>query len=147
MRQPSGWKMAALTLGLIIPLLAWVDVSGNTINPDYVARIKDGQTTKNEIMLLFGEPQEVNRTPAGLILTYKSYKDATLPAFDKERKVNPQSTVPFFLDKDKTIKKLPEKKESKILHSTLVIRFKADDYTVADHTYTVCDSQENSSAR
>ncbi len=140
MIRPSGWKMMALTLSLIIPLLGWVDISGNTINPEYVNRIKDGQTTKNEIMLLFGEPQEVNRTPAGLIFTYKSYKDATLPAFAKEREINPQSTVPFYLDQDKTVKKVPVKKKSKVLHSTLIIRFKADDYTVAGHTYTVCDS-------
>ena len=66
-------------LGLMVLLLAWRDVSGNTINPRYVERIKDGQTTKNEIMLMFGEPQEIKRTENGVVFTYKSFKDA--PAF------------------------------------------------------------------
>ncbi|MDD3580229.1 MAG: hypothetical protein PHW74_04300 [Desulfobacca sp.] len=147
MKRRFGWRTLALILGLSIPLLAWVDISGNTINPDYVARIKDGQTTKNEIMLLFGEPQEVQRTQMGLVFTYQSYRDATMPAFTKEREINEQSTVPFFLDDKKTVKKVPVKKKGKILHSTLTVRFKPDDYTVDQHTYKVHDAKEKISVK
>jgi len=147
MKRPYGCQTLALILGLSISVLAWVDISGNTINPEYVARIKDGKTTKNEIMLLFGEPQEVQRTQTGLVFTYHSYRDATMPAFSKEREINEQSTVPFFLDDNKTIKKVPVKKKGKILHSTLTIRFKPDNYTVEQHNYKVHDAKGKISAK
>ena len=117
-------------------LLAWRDVTGNTINPRYVERIKDGQTTKNEIMLMFGEPKEIKRTPNGLVYTYQSFKDApALPHDPKKRQPNPQSNTPFMIDNDKIVKKPPEKTEGKILRSTLTIYFKPDGQTVAGHEY------------
>ncbi len=118
-------------------VLAWRDVSGNTINPRYVERIKDGQTTKNEIMLLFGEPKEIKRTENGVVYTYKSFKDApALPYDPSKRQPNPQSDKPFLLDEDNKIKKVQEKTEGKILKSTLIIYFKPDGQTVSGHEYT-----------
>jgi hypothetical protein len=118
-------------------LLAWRDVSGNTINPNYVERIKDGQTTKNEIMLLFGEPKEIKRTENGVVYTYKSFKDApALPYDPSKRQPNPQSDKPFLLDDEKKIKMVQEKTEGKILKSTLIIYFKPDGQTVSGHEYT-----------
>jgi outer membrane protein assembly factor BamE (lipoprotein component of BamABCDE complex) len=118
-------------------VLAWRDVSGNTINPNYVERIKDGQTTKNEIMLLFGEPKEIKRTENGVVYTYKSFKDApALPYDPSKRQPNPQSDKPFLLDDEKKIKMVQEKTEGKILKSTLIIYFKPDGQTVSGHEYT-----------
>ena len=54
---------------LLLPGLlgAWKVISGETINPHHVERIKDGQTTKHEILLYFGEPQEIDRSPEGRV--------------------------------------------------------------------------------
>jgi hypothetical protein len=125
-------------LVLLLPLLlgGWRIVSGETIDPHYVQRIKDGQTTKHEIMLLFGDPQEVERTPNGLVFTYKSFKDApAMPYKHDERPINPQSDQLYVIDENKQIKKPPLKTEGKILRSTLVVRFKPDGVTVLSHEY------------
>jgi hypothetical protein len=123
---------------LLLPLLlgAWRDVSGNTINPKYVERIKDGQTTKQEILVLFGDPQELKRTPEGVIFKYKSFKDAPqLPYKHEERKIAAQSDQIYLVDENKQIKKAVTKTEGKILRSTLEVRFKADGQTVLSHDY------------
>lgn len=129
---------AVILVILLLPMFlgAWRIVSGETIDPRHVQRIKDGQTTKHEIFLLFGDPQEIDRTPEGLVFTYKSYKDApAMPYKPEERKINPQSEQIFVIDEDKKIKKAPIKTEGKILRSTLVIRFKPDGETVLSHEY------------
>lgn len=127
-----------LLLALVLCLLGWRDITGNTINPRYVERIKDGQTTKNEIMLMFGEPKEIKRTPNGLVYTYYSYKDApALPYDPTKRQPNPQSNTPFLIDDDKRLRKPQEKKEGKIVRSTLTIYFKPDGQTVGGHEYQV----------
>jgi outer membrane protein assembly factor BamE (lipoprotein component of BamABCDE complex) len=123
---------------LSVPLLlgAWSDVSGNTINPRYVQRIKDGVTKKHEILLYFGEPKEVERSPEGPVFKYVSYKDAAPMGVKRERQAEPQSSHPYFLDDEKKIKKVQPKREDKVLRSTLTIRFKADGETVMSHEYT-----------
>lgn len=137
MRITKFLCQSLLVLSLMLLVLAWRDVSGNTINPRYVERIKDGQTTKNEIMLLFGEPKEIKRTENGVVYTYKSFKDApALPYDPSKRQPNPQSDKPFLLDDEKKIKMVQEKTEGKILKSTLVIYFKPDGQTVSGHEYT-----------
>ncbi len=79
---PARRRWARITAVLMILLLprllgAWKIISGNTIDPSHVERIQDGKTTKNEVLLLFGDPQEIeNRTPEGVTYTYKSFKDA-----------------------------------------------------------------------
>jgi hypothetical protein len=126
-----------LLLGLMSMLLAWRDVSGNTINPRYVERIKDGQTTKNEVTLMFGDPQEIKRTEHGMVYTYKSFKDApALPYDPDKRQPASQSDQLFLVDNDNKITKKKEKTEGKILKSTLVIYFKPDGQTVSGHEYT-----------
>ncbi len=136
-RKKFVYQVAAL-LGLMLVLLGWRDITGNTINPHYVERIKDGQTTKNEITLMFGEPQEINRTENAIIFTYKSFKDAPVGlAYDPDqRQPSPQSGQLFLVDENKEIKKVPDKKTGKILKSTLVIYFKPDGQTVTGHEYT-----------
>jgi len=134
---PLGRGFLILAI-LLLPLLlgAWRDVSGNTINPKYVERIKDGQTTKQEILLLFGDPQDIQHPPEGAIFTYKSFKDAPqLPYKPDERQISPQSDQMYLLDDKKQIKKPTIKTQGKILRSTLVVRFKADGQTVQSHEY------------
>jgi len=133
------WRRAALVLMvLLLPGLlgAWRIVSGDTIDPRHVERIKDGKTTKNEILLLFGDPQEIDRTSEGVTYTYKSFKDApAMPYRPEKRQISPQSDQLFVLDDKKNIKKPPLKTEGKILKSTLLIRFKPDGETVLSHEY------------
>jgi len=123
---------------LLLPGLlgAWKTISGDTIDGRHVERIQDGKTTKNEILLLFGEPQETSRTPEGVIYTYKSFKDTpAMPYRPENRQINPQSDQLYVIDPNKQIKKAPLKTEGKILKSTLLIRFKPDGQTVMSHEY------------
>ncbi len=124
-------------LGLVLLLLGWRDMTGNTINPNYVQRIKDGQTTKNEITLMFGEPQGIKRTENGVVFIYKSFKDAPagLPYRPEKRQPSPQSEQLFVVDDDKQIKKPETKTEGKIIRSILVIYFNPDGQTVSGHEY------------
>jgi hypothetical protein len=136
-RRKFFYEVIAL-LGLMLAILGWRDITGNTINPHYVERIKDEQTTKNEITVMFGEPQEIKRTENAIIFTYKSFKDApaAMPYDPDKRQPNPQSGQLFVVDENKNIKKIEDKKEGKILKSTLVIYFKPDGQTVTGHEYT-----------
>lgn len=131
-------RIAAVLMILLLPGLlgAWRTVSGETIDPRHVERIKDGKTTKNEILLLFGDPQEIDRTPEGVNYTFKSFKDApAMPYKPEERQIAPQSDQIYVIDDQKKIKKAPLKTEGKILRSTLLIRFKPDGETVMSHEY------------
>jgi len=137
-KRTKFFYQGLLLLGIMLLLPGWRDITGNTINPRYVERIKDGQTTKNEINLLFGEPQEIKRTENTIIFTYKSFKDApgALPYDPDKREPSPQSSQLFLVDENKNIKKIVDKKEGKILKSTLIIYFKPDGRTVSGHEYT-----------
>jgi hypothetical protein len=137
---PGQWRrIVSVLIVLLLPGLlgAWRVMSGETIDRRHVERIQDGKTTKNEILLLFGDPQEINRTSEGIIYRYKSFKDAPAnPYRPEDRKIAPQSDQLFLLpDDDKKIKKPPIKTEGKILKSTLLIRFKPDGQTVMSHEY------------
>jgi hypothetical protein len=130
-----------LTLVLMVLLLpgllgAWRIISGDTIDSRHVNRIKDGKTTKQEILLLFGDPQEIDHTSEGVVYIYKSFKDApALPYDPSKRKISPQSDQIFVVDDNKQIKKAPLKTKGKILKSTLLLRFKPDRETVMSHEY------------
>jgi len=140
--RPSArrrWRrIGAVLMILLLPGLlgAWRVVSGESIDRRHVERIQDGKTTKNEILLLFGDPQEIDRAPEGVTYTYKSFKDApAMPYRPENRKINPQSDQLLVITEDKQIKKAPLKTEGKILRSTLLIRFKPDGQTVMSHEY------------
>jgi len=124
---------------LLLPGLlgGWRVISGDSIDRRHVERIADGKTTKNEILLLFGDPQEIDRGSEGITYTYKNFKDApAMPYKPEDRKIAPQSDQLFLLpDDDKKVKKPPLKTEGKILKSTLLIRFKPDGQTVMSHEY------------
>jgi hypothetical protein len=128
---------------LLLPLVlgsGWKsDVAGKTIDPRYVQRLKNGVTTKHEILLYFGEPQEIIRTPEGPIFKYASYKDASaLPKKLEARQPlmeHQESSSRFYLDEKKQIKKPAQKKEPTELRSTLTIRFKPDGETMMSFEY------------
>jgi hypothetical protein len=131
-------RIASVLMILLLPGLlgAWKVISGDTIDRRHVERIADGKTTKNEILLLFGDPQEIDRGSEGVTYTYKSFKDApAMPYRPENRKINPQSDQLYVINEDKQIKKAPLKTEGKILKSTLLIRFKPDGQTVMSHEY------------
>jgi hypothetical protein len=134
-----GWaRLASVLIILLLPGLlgAWRIMSGETIDPRRVERIKDGTTTKNEILTLFGDPQEIDRTPDGVVYTYKSFKDApAMPYRPEDRKIQQQSDQIYLIDENKQVKKATVKTEGKILRSTLLIRFKPDGNTVMSHEY------------
>jgi hypothetical protein len=146
--QPAGDRLSArgrwgrrIALVLVVLLLpgllgAWRIVSGETIDPRHVQRIQDGKTTKLEILTLFGDPQETDRTADGVTYLYKNYKDApATPYKPDERKIAPQSDQIYLIDEKNQVKKPTVKKEGKILRSTLLIRFKPDGETVMSHEY------------
>jgi hypothetical protein len=131
-------RIATVLMVLLLPGLlgAWRVISGDTIDRRHVERIQDGKTTKNEILVLFGDPQEIERLPEGITFTYKSFKDApAMPYRPESRQINPQSDQKLVINEDKQIKKAPLKTEGKILKSTLLIRFKPDGQTVMSHEY------------
>ena len=137
-RGRRGRRIALVLVVLLLPGLlgAWRIISGDTIDPRHVQRIKDGKTTKMEIMTLFGDPQDIDRTPDGVTYLYKSFKDApAMPYKPKDRKIAPQSDQLYLLDDKKQIKKPTVKTEGKILKSTLLIRFKPDGETVMSHEF------------
>ncbi len=139
----QGVVLSLLIFCLPLILGAWRDISGNTINPRYVARIQDGKTTKHQILLWFGDPQEVDRGPAGVVFKYVSYKDAPEPpSRDIYKEPSQQSTTPYFLDEQKRVKKLTRKTKGEIVQSTLTIRFKPDGETVMSHEYKEFDGSK-----
>ena len=140
--QPAGGRRCRrIVLVLVVLLLpgllgAWRIVSGETIDPRHVERIKDGTTTKLEILTLFGDPQEIDRTGDGVTYLYKSFKDApAMPYKPENRQIAPQSDQIYLLDDKKQVKKPTVKTEGKVLRSTLLIRFKPDGQTVMSHEY------------
>jgi hypothetical protein len=132
-------RIASVLMILLLPGLlgGWRVISGESIDRRHVERIHDGKTTKNEILLLFGDPQEIDRGSEAITYTYKNFKDApAMPYNPKDRKIAPQSDQLFLLpDDDHRLKKPPLKTEGKILKSTLLIRFKPDGQTVMSHEY------------
>ena len=132
-------RWAPVLLVLFIPWLlgwTWKDASGMTINPSFVQRIQDGKTTKQEVLLYFGDPKEIERTSEGLVYKYVSYKDAeALPYRPELRQPQEQSTSNYLIEDNKKLKKPVAKTEGKILRSSLEIRFKPDGETVMSHEY------------
>jgi outer membrane protein assembly factor BamE (lipoprotein component of BamABCDE complex) len=128
--------LAVLILSLPMTLGAWRDIIGKTINPRFVERIENGQTTKHEILLWFGDPEKVERTPEGPVFHYVSYKDAPpSPGQEPQR----QTTTPYYLDEQKQVKRLTPKTKGEIVQSTLTIRFTPDGERVMSHDYKEFD--------
>ncbi len=124
-----------IALGVLI-VAGWRALSGEGINPRYVARIIDGKTTKHEILLWFGEPQDVDRSAAGVVFTYHGYADPPAQMSSKlYHEPQPQSTTPFFIDENKNIQRKTVKKEGKILKNILTVRFAPGSDIVSSHEF------------
>ncbi len=144
---PDRWFAKGLFLLLILctSLLpgAWRNIGGGGINPRYVARIQDGKTTKHEILLWFGDPQEVDRGPEGVVFRYISYRDAPeVPSREIYKEPEYQSGPQYYLDEEKKIKKLTRKTKGEIVQSTLTVRFKPGSDTVLSHEYQEFDGKK-----
>ena len=144
--KPQLWQRLAACgclLFLALSFGAWRISNREGINPNYVARIQNGKTTKHEILLWFGDPQDVDRSPEGMVFKYVSYKDApALPSKDIYKVPEPQSTTPFFLDEEKKVKRVTPKTKGEIVESTLTVRFKPDGNTVLSHEYREIDAKK-----
>ncbi len=135
--RPGGLKALAGLLALIMLTGAWRDAGGDNLDARKVAKIKNGVTTKHEIILLFGEPQEIIRTPEGPIFKYVGYLDAPPPKAAKgDRPLAGESSVSaFYLDEQHRMKPVPRKTQGKLVKSQLIIRFQPDGQTVMSHEY------------
>ncbi|MFW6112936.1 MAG: hypothetical protein ACOC8G_01320 [Thermodesulfobacteriota bacterium] len=134
-----GRKTTLVLLVLTVPFLlgAWKIVMGRDINPAYVDRIKDGETPKHEILTLFGDPDEIDRTPEAVVYTYKTYRDKeVLPKRERKAKSAPQDSPYFREDWLEKKKEREGKKEGgKELASRLIIRFDPQGQTVQSHDF------------
>lgn len=128
--------LTAMVAVLALPLLlgAWKNLSGKGINRSYVERIQDGKTKKPEILTWFGDPQEVKRTPEGVVYIYQTYRvKQGLPPKD-DRDFTKAAESPFQLEEN--LKRKPKKQDSgREPASSLTIRFKPDGETVQSHEY------------
>jgi len=140
--SPLGRALGALAVLLALLLTgAWREAGGDNLDPRKVAKIKNGLTTKHEILLLFGEPHEIVRTPEGLIYRYVGYADALPPKDPKTGRppLDEHSSVTFYLDEERRMKPVPRKTEAKIVKSRLTIRFQPDGRTVQSHEFERVD--------
>ena len=131
-------RASLVLLILAVTLLgAWKIIMGDSINPSYVERIQDGKTKRHEILTLFGDPQETKRTPEGLVLIYKSYRNKeTLPRQDTRKSKNVVADNPYFQEYQMSeVQSTKKKGSNKELASSLTIRFKPDGETVQSHEY------------
>jgi hypothetical protein len=136
--SPAAWRLAAvaaLLLGVVL-CAAWREAGGDNLDQRKVAKIKNGSTKKHEILLWFGEPQEIVRSPEGLIYKYVGYADAP-PKDPKTGRIpgGEESRAAFYLDEDHRMKRLPTKTEGKMVKSRLTIHFAPDGNTVQSHEF------------
>jgi hypothetical protein len=134
----QGQRLALALVVLALPLLlgAWKIIMNKGINPSYVERIEDGKTKKSEILTLFGDPQEVKRTPEGMIYVYKTFRPKESPhRKDKENdaSIAPSVDSPFTLEE--TLKRKHKEGPAQEVSSILTIYFKADRETVQSHEF------------
>ena len=96
----SVWPVGFLSLLiLVLPVLlgAWAINVGKGIITKYVSRVRDGQTTKSEI-LACRRPPEVKRTPEGLVFVYRGFDTAGESVRWKDRNKDGESEPPSFVD-------------------------------------------------
>jgi hypothetical protein len=132
-RGRGFWAVVAV---LALPLLlgAWKGAAGQGINPSHVEHIQDGKTKKPEILTWFGDPQEVKRSPEGVVYIYQSFRPKQGLPRKETREIKQPANTPFELEENLKIK--PKKAgPNKELDSSLIIRFKPDGETVQSHQY------------
>lgn len=142
---PVGWRLTALA-GLLLALFlgaGWREAGGDNLDQRKVAKIKNGVTKKHEILLWFGEPQEIIRNPEGLVYKYVGFTDAPPKDPKTGRPLGGEdSRAAFYLDEDRKMKKLPTKTEGKVVKSRLTIHFAPDGLTVQSHEFERVDGKK-----
>ena len=129
--------LVLLVFTLPFSLGAWRIITGRDINPAYVERIQDGKTQKHEILTLFGDPDEIDRSQEAVVYIYEAYRNKkTLPKQERQVKSAPQDS-PYFREdwlkeKEKREAKAAKNKE---LDRRLIIRFDREGQTVQSHEY------------
>jgi hypothetical protein len=128
--------LAAVMVVLTLPLMlgAWKSILNRGINPSYVERIQDGKTTKPEILTWFGDPQEVKRTPEGVVYIYQTFRAKKGPAPKDTREIKRPPETPFHMEEHLKFKPRQQDPDQE-LASSLIIRFKPDGETVQSHEY------------
>jgi hypothetical protein len=133
--QQAALVLLVFTLPLFLG--AWKITTGRNINTAYVERIQDGKTKKHEILTLFGDPDEVDRTPEAVVYIYETYRNKeTLPKRERQLKSAPPDS-PYFREDWLKEKKKREAAAAanKELDSRLMIRFDREGQTVQSHEY------------
>jgi hypothetical protein len=138
-RLVSGAVLLRLSLlvGLVLGGVAWKELGGANFNPRYIDRIVNGQTKKHEILTLFGDPQEIRRSPEGVVFIYKNFKAAEPEGKPQiYKKPQDQSLTPYPVgDEGRQVAAPPTKTPTRVLKSTLTIYFKPDGETVQSHEF------------
>jgi len=133
-----GLALALVVLALPLLLGGWSITRNKGINPSYVERIEDGKTKRSEILTLFGDPQETERTPEGMIYVYKTFRPK-----ENVKKKPKDDQRPIGLSSVDSPQELEErlkhshKQEGppQELGSMLTIHFKSDGETVMSHDF------------
>uniref|UniRef100_A0A7V4LCD4 Outer membrane protein assembly factor BamE n=1 Tax=Desulfobacca acetoxidans TaxID=60893 RepID=A0A7V4LCD4_9BACT len=133
----SGLLRLGLLLGLVLGGGAWKELGGANFNPRYIDRIINGQTKKHEVLTLFGDPQEVQRSPDGLVFIYKNFKAAEPEGKPQiYKKPQEQSLTPYPVgDEGRQMAAPAPKNPIRVLKSSLTIRFKPDGETVQSYEF------------
>lgn len=132
-----GREIALVLLVLNLPFLlgAWTIARGRAINPSYVERIQDGKTKKHEILTLFGDPDDIDRTPEAVVYIYRTYRDKEiLPKPERKAKSAIQDS-PYFREDWIKEKKKRDDADTKELDRVLIIRFDPQGQKVLGHEY------------
>jgi hypothetical protein len=117
-------------------LLGWKFGMDKGINPRFVERIEDGKTKRHEILTWFGDPQEIQRLPDGVVYVYKAFRPKQETPRRKERDATGPPRDPNALEHSPPIaKKTSSEEPEKELARSLIIRFRPDGETVQNHDY------------
>ncbi|MEJ5328611.1 MAG: hypothetical protein WHT07_00465 [Desulfobaccales bacterium] len=141
----AGWRLIAVACLLLALFFSagWREAGGDNLDQRKVAKIKNGVTKKHEIILWFGEPKEIIRSPEGLVYKYVGYTDAPPKDPKTGRPLGGEdSRAAFYLDEDHKMKKLPTKTEGKMVKSRLTIYFAPDGNTVQSHEFERVDGKK-----
>jgi len=132
-RNRGFWAVLAI---LALPLLlgAWKGAAGRGINPSYMERIQDGKTKKSEILTWFGDPQEIKRSPEGVVYIYQTFRAKQGPAQKDTREIKRAPETPFHMEEHLKFKPRNQDPDQEPA-SSLIIHFQPDGETVQSHQY------------
>ncbi|MGQ9687893.1 MAG: hypothetical protein ACUVXF_03765 [Desulfobaccales bacterium] len=129
-----GIALTLMILGLPLLLGAWKEFTSQGINRHYVSRIQDGKTKKAEILIWFGDPLEIKRTPEGVTYIYKTFRAKPTSPRREPQEIVQSADTPYHLEEK--FKPKPKKEtSSQEVASSLTIHFQPDGDKVQSHEY------------